>query len=250
MLLGARFALTRQFESLQASLEMAKATLGHLAVGFIRPALEEFLWLKYLATVDSSVASELYLILGVRDVMRSVEAAEEFIGADGMTKIGFPPNFSAYVSEWLAGNRRTLRSLNQRLGWPSSPAVATMQWIARQVGEEKLYVYLYSATSRAVHFSAGEVLRRSWGDPTNPDGYISVEDVDHRVYLSDFALYQLTRLFLSTWLSLERWHDKIMRLSEETVDEDRVLQFVEGFYALAAVPIILAKEYELIWKRP
>jgi hypothetical protein len=115
LLTGSRFALTRQFESVQAALELAKITLGHLSVSFIRPALEEYLWLKYLAGLDRSIASYFYLILGIRDVLRSVEATDEYIGDEGMAKVGFPPNFTASVGKWLAETKRRARTFNQQL---------------------------------------------------------------------------------------------------------------------------------------
>jgi hypothetical protein len=79
---------------------------------------------------------------------------------------------------------------------------------------------------------------------------VSIEDVDHRLYLSDFGFYQLIRLFISTWIATERWHDLVVPLSEETVDADQLLEWVKKFYALPGVPIVLAKEYELIWQHP
>src|SRR6476660_9756575 len=46
--------------------------------------------------------------------------------------------------------------------------------------------------------NAGEPFRRGWGNPSNPEGHISVEDVRYRAYRSNFGLYQLTRLFVDT----------------------------------------------------
>src|SRR6476469_1749787 len=46
--------------------------------------------------------------------------------------------------------------------------------------------------------NAGEPFRRGWGNPSNQEGHISVEDVRHRAYRSNFGLYQLTRLFVDT----------------------------------------------------
>jgi hypothetical protein len=250
LLLGSRFALTRQFEAIVAALQLTKVTLGHHSVSFLRPALEEYLWLKYLAQLDPGVASQLYMTLGVNDVLRSAEAVHGYVGEDGMANAGFPPAFQTYVVQQRAAITRKIREFNQQLGWPSRRPVASMEWIAGQVGERDLYAYLYSATSRSVHFSAGEGLRRTWGDPTNPEGYVSIEDVDHRLYLSDFGFYQLIRLFISTWIATERWHDLVVPLSEETVDADQLLEWVKKFYALPGVPIVLAKEYELIWQHP
>ncbi|MGN7780475.1 hypothetical protein ACTJJE_13255 [Mycolicibacterium sp. 22603] len=250
LLLGSRFALTRQFEAIVAALQLAKVTLGHHSVSFVRPGLEEYLWLTYFARLDPGVASQLYVTLGVNDVLRSAEAVHGYIGDDGMTNAGFPPGFHTFVVQRRAELTQKIRGFNQQLGWPGRPPVASMEWIAGQVGERDLYAYLYSATSRSVHFSAGEGLRRGWGDPTNPEGFVSVEDVDHRLYLSDFGFYQLVRLFISTWLATERWHDRVVPLSEETVDADQLLDWVERFYALPGVPIVLAKEYELIWQHP
>jgi hypothetical protein len=38
--------IRRQLEALEAALDLASANLGHLSVSFIRPSLEEMLWVK------------------------------------------------------------------------------------------------------------------------------------------------------------------------------------------------------------
>jgi hypothetical protein len=64
--------------------------------------------------------------------------------------------------------RDRLRALQKKHGWSGgdSPSGA---WIADQADERHLYDYLFAATSRANHFSAGEVLRRGWGRPGDHD---------------------------------------------------------------------------------
>ncbi|KSU73667.1 hypothetical protein AS032_20900 [Rhodococcus qingshengii] len=246
-LIGARFALTRQFESLRAAVELCNVDLGHLAVGFVRPACEELLWLQYLATLDESVAHDVYLALGSNDVMRSAQATHDFLGVEMMTQNGFPSGFSEFLTRVVPAQRKSLKAVGKSLGWPTTRSpVPSTQWISEQVGQRKLYDYLYAASSRAVHFSAGEGLRRAWGDP---DGAISVEDVHHRLYLADFALWQLTKLFLQTISNTEPWQGEFVPIETDFKDDADALDRLSAFQDLPGVPLVIAGEYELIWKR-
>ncbi|MDI9947014.1 DUF5677 domain-containing protein [Rhodococcus sp. IEGM 1302] len=244
-LIGARFALTRQFESLRAAVKLCDIDLGHLAVGFVRPACEELLWLQYLATLDESDAHDVYLALGNNDTMRSAQATQDFLGVEAMTEIGFPRGFSEFLAHAVPAQRKSLKAVGQSLGWPPRTPVPSTQWISEQVGQRKLYDYLYAASSRAVHFSAGEGLRRAWGDP---GGSISVEDVHHRLYLADFALWQLTKLLLQTISNTEPWQGELVPRETDCKDDADAMDRLSAFQDLPGVPLVTAREYELIWK--
>src|SRR5260370_41801487 len=68
-LLVINHVIRRQIEGLEAALDLASANLGHLSVCFIRPSLEELIWVKNLSilALDTSqrhlIALAIYLSL-------------------------------------------------------------------------------------------------------------------------------------------------------------------------------------------
>lgn len=243
-LLGTRYALTRQVGAIKAAVELARANLGHYSVCFVRPAFEEFLWVMYLSTLDRRDAHDVFHAMALDDSMRQAQAADDFFRPEEMINQGFPQRFREFVDLQFDANKVDVTALGERLGWPRTRSgFPSMKWIATQVGEDKFYAYLYAATSRGVHFSAGEVLRHAWGQPGK---HVDVEDVDYQVFFSDYALYELTYLFLQTGLAAEPWHAQV--LSGQSDDECR--KYLLDFAKLGRIPIMTASEYELFWKKP
>lgn len=80
-----------------------------------------------------------------------------------------------------------LRALRQRHNW-SGGTLPSAEWIAERADKRDLYDYLHAATSRALHFSAGEIMRRGWG---HPYGRITTDQPEFREHLASFALDQL-----------------------------------------------------------
>jgi hypothetical protein len=247
-LLGYRVAVARQREALDAAVRLAESTLGHMAVGFVRTACEEFLWLKYLASLDVADANEVFVALGNFDNMRSVQAALGFAGVDALVGQGFPRGFVDASGEVLVDAEDRLRGLKNRLGWDNRRGPSA-GWVATAVGERPLFDYLYAASSRSVHFSAGEMLRRGWFDQ---DGRVSVADVDHRLFLSDFALSELVRLLMKTLCVADRW----LGVGQVDVEADLATMHTAGqsfdervaaFGAVGRVPLVWAREFEQAW---
>jgi hypothetical protein len=56
-----------------------------------------------------------------------------------------------------------LRTLTRSLGWNGKSAWPSVWHMAKACGLEELYRYLYSATSKWVHFSPHVLLRMGWG---------------------------------------------------------------------------------------
>lgn len=256
-LIGVHHALLRQLESLNAALQLADHNLGHLAVGSVRPACEEFLWLQYLASLDRESAHDVFMLMAINDSMRSAAAMRGFVGDAIMTSaLGFPPEFVQAIDRMVARSKKSLGVVGGRLDWPPNrrAPVPSTRWIAESVNELALYDYLYAASSRAVHFSAGEAVRRAWGDPR---GHVRTDVEHHREYLSDFALFQLVKLFFKTLVATKQWNRRLEdadaeRESNETelseIATPEAMERVSVFAALPSVPLVLASEYELMWK--
>lgn len=57
--IATNYILRRQLEALDATAALAAAGLGHLTVGFIRPALDELLWMLWVKDLPQMEAQEL-----------------------------------------------------------------------------------------------------------------------------------------------------------------------------------------------
>jgi hypothetical protein len=112
-----------------------------------------------------------------------------------MKDLWYTTEFLDAAEERLNETRDALKELQTQYSW-SGRIVPSANWIAEQAGQRQLYDYLHAATSRALHFSAGEIMRRGWGSPT---GYMTTDPPIIREHLADFALFQLVLLFFKTW---------------------------------------------------
>jgi len=160
-LLAINHTVRRQRDAMSAALALINADLGHVAVGFVRPALDERLWLEYLAPLSRPESQELLARLGRYDVFRSISAQRAYIGDDVMASLWYSSEFLTDLDARTTMAKTRLKELSRKHGW--SGLLPPTSWIAAQVGETALYEYLHSATSRSLHFSVGEVLRSAWG---------------------------------------------------------------------------------------
>lgn len=184
----------RQRDAIQGAIALGKARQGHLAVAFVRPLLEERLWMMFLADMPEASANALLLAMGRWDTVRSLVAQRDYIGDDEMTLyLWYPPGFVDAREAQLPAIKAELVDLRRQWGWQGT--LPSTQWVADKVSLRAEYDYLHSATSRAVHFSAGEVLRRGWGAP---GGALLTNKPEFREHLAGFAYDQLWRLHLGT----------------------------------------------------
>jgi hypothetical protein len=117
------------------------------------------------------------------------------------------------------------------------PSVAEMAHITGRYHD--LYAFLYHASSRAVHFSTGELLRRVWGEP----GKLTIRSAHYSEYWSAFALHWGAMLyldFLNTALALTPRDPGIY----EEVDIEGLGDAIQRA-GMGGVPIIT--EEELDW---
>ncbi len=84
------YVLRRQQEALEATLQLARAGLGHLTVSFIRPALDELLWMSFLKDQDQAQAQKLMIAMGQWDARRSLSAQRNHVGDTVMTTLWYP----------------------------------------------------------------------------------------------------------------------------------------------------------------
>ena len=159
-----RGVIKRWHEALDAICNMAEIGVGHFGVTLVRPAFEELVWIEYLDK-NKSKANELVVLLTMQEIAANLVAQNDYVGVKGMKALGFTQRF---VKSSLARNRnynKQIRDLVRELGWPKrrEGALPSMAFLARKVGRAQEYGFLYQGTSRYVHFSTTEILRRVWG---------------------------------------------------------------------------------------
>jgi hypothetical protein len=159
-----------------------------------------------------------------------------------MKQLWYPQAFLDWAASSKTLARDSLRELQKKHKW-SGGDTPSGAWIADQAGERQLYDYLFAATSRAIHFSAGEVLRRGWG---TPEGILITDKPEFRGHLAAFALDQLVRLYLKTVSVVMPLIEHAGVGSDEDMEFDTHIQHVlERVLSFGKVPLVHAHEWNL-----
>jgi hypothetical protein len=209
-----RAVVIRQYEAMQAILRMVDAGFGHFGVTLLRPAFEELVWLEYLKAHDD-VGRELVVLLARTELADGLKAQNDYVGTKVMHELGFSQRF---VKVQLARNRETeasLRAIGKRLGWRSGQTLPSMSFLSQKVGRQREYSFLYQGTSRYVHFSVQELLRRGWGRK----GFISISSKHLSEYWQHFVMYWGVRLLLDTVIVCEDLLARPDQFPKEKADE-------------------------------
>jgi hypothetical protein len=239
-LLAINASIRRQLEAIRAGVVLVHQDLGHLAVAFVRASIEEVMYLKFFQGLNKEASQRLFTLLGSWDGLRSLLAQRAYVGESVMHELWFSTEFLDAAEDKRDQVRVELRALRKEYKW-SGGDLPSAQWIAERVGEQRLYAYLHAATSRALHFSAGEIARRGWG---NPSGTMMTDKPGFREHLAAFALYQLVVLFFETWAGLEETGEASVTLNPD-VDASEVDAVVQQIAALGLVPLVHAAEWNL-----
>lgn len=235
-----RAILRRQFDSLEAISHLVAEQKGYAAGPLLRPACEELIWIKYLAGIGHDDSEELLKCVASRELLDSLRAQDKY----GGRAVTIQPGLLSSLEDAVAPKdamRARLRVLGRRLDWPSDTIEAgelpSVFWLAKKTGKKKVYDFLYHATSRFVHFSVAELLRRAWCKP----GSVSVRSIHFRDYWGAFARYWGLRLFLDSVIDL----CETPGMPEEGLNEAGLLSAAERIGAFGQVPIITAEK--LAW---
>jgi hypothetical protein len=246
-LLAINAAFRRQIESMRAAVALARQDLGHLAVAFVRPSLEDVMYLHFFVSLPLEASQKLLIPLGKWDGARSLLAQRAYLGDDVMAALWYPKALLDAVQVNRYEIRAELKTLREQYHW-SGGDVPSASWIAEQVGQKKLYDYLHAATSRSVHFSVGEILRRGWG---HPSGNISTDNPGFRQHLAEFALDQLWRLHIETWKSTRPLLCEAAGIStDDTLAFDEMRPVLDRLNATGRVPLVHAAEWNLTPEGP
>lgn len=240
-LLATNYLVRRQLEAIDAALLLTRGELGHMAVGFVRPALDELLWLTWMVTLSRDTAQRLLVAMGRSDATRSLLAQRRHVGDDVMSELWYPVAFLDSVEAGRHAIDQELARARKALSWQGRD-LPTARWVAEQTGNLDLYEYLHSATSRALHFSMGEVERNGWGEP---GGILTTKKREFRDYRAAFALDQLPKLFIRTSAAAAPLFEGAGMSSDPDLDDEALLRSVELLMSLGTVPLVHAHEWNL-----
>jgi hypothetical protein len=185
-------------------------------------------FLKYLRLLPAETANRFLVLRNSQEVVRTISAQQNFAGAAGMRELGFPRSFVSEAQSRTPAVEAAMLEMAEVQGWDirelpggrrrsDGPSVPFM---ARSVGLEKLYGFLYSATSRSVHFSITELLKQGWGKPGET---LSFSPRHFECYWAGFSLYWGSYLFINIAVDVA-----------EVLEADTLPDVDEERYTLAA----------------
>ena len=228
--------LCRQFDLLEVISQLAAQGKGYAAAPLLRPACEEVIWTKYLSGILPSRADRLLYCIAHKEQLDSLRNQDNVAGRATTRNLGLEPYLRS-VTRQEARYRSWMKDLAKKLGWPNKTGkrLPSMRWMAKATNQLDLYHSIYHATSRFVHFSVNELLRRAWGVP----GRISIHSKYFGSYWAQASLYWGLLLFLKyPW-------DAIDIEEAEIDDEERMLEAMQAIGRVGKPPIITPDE--LYW---
>ena len=191
-----RGLLLRQFESLEVISDLVGKNKGSVAGPLLRPACEEFIWVKYLASIPPSDAENIFRLAGLEELYDSLTAIDETAGKAATEELGLKPHLEQ-ARRYKDKRRDALNEIAEKLGWPKGKRkTPSVRWLAKRTGEEYVYGTVYHATSRFAHFSAAELGRRVWWRKT--DKKLSISSSHFGDHWNRFCLHWGALLFIYT----------------------------------------------------
>jgi len=241
-LLVCRCVLRRQFDALGAMVSMVSRGEAHASVPLLRPACEEFLWIKYLQTVKSELREEIVLQKSLIETADSLDAQRAYAGDGTMKELGFTTRFLDGFIEYRQIAQSKLKTAKKQLNWPRRPELLpSTRYLARVTNEMELYDLIYHATSRTVHFTVSELLRWAWGDAKE----VTISSRHMNEYWAIFSLYWGWRLFFFTFAQIAEAFESAGVFLQDFSDEALFESLMSEFASLGMVPIITSHEMNL-----
>ena len=240
-----RAILCRQYECLECILHLVEHNRGYAGVPLLRPACEELIWAKYLSSLDEVSAYNLLLCVAQKEMFDSLTAQDNFLGRNE-TESQVLVNYLERLTKFQPKLRGMLAELGKRLGWPrkniQDRTLPSMRWLAQATKMKWVYDFVYHASSRYVHFSTTELLRRAWGTPDE----ITIRSTNFGPYWSAFALAWGQRLLTETFLAL---HQSLEAdgLLDVDVDEEKIISAYKRIADFGLVPIVTPGELYWPW---
>jgi hypothetical protein len=159
-----RCVVRRQYDALETIIGLAQGQ-SHSASPLLRPACEEYLWLKFLRTIPPNIREAIILAKSSIDATQTVEAQVSHVQDKTLQQFGFNSDFVEHMRQMRTEAETNMKMVGKQLKWKlrNNQYFPSVAQIARLVDEQQLYSILYHATSRTVHFNVAELFRRAWG---------------------------------------------------------------------------------------
>ncbi len=127
-------------------------------------------------------------------------------------------------------------------GWPLDHHLPPgAGWLASQVGLSDLHAFLYSASSKGVHFSMTEHMRSAYFDSA-ADAAVRFAAPTYVAYRSAFVVYWLSNLLVKSAAAVAEILPEFQIHQEE---EDDFLPIVQRVSRHGRVPIVMPFEFNL-----
>ena len=233
----------RQLSAIRGAVLLAENELGHLTLPLIRPACEERIWLTYLLSLEPEDQNLLISLMVRLEGALMVEAQQKYFGSKMMKRLGFSKQFVTGQTANRAEAEEKLAGLGERLGWKAEPGeLPTTGWLASTTGLSQLYEFVYSATSKGVHFSPSEQFRSGWTGSDPADRVRFLAD-SYTAYRADFGLYWLSVLFAETLATVLKHGLLEDSMFADDIAAQELRSIVATIRSRSPVPIALASEF-------
>ena len=233
-----RAIIIRQFEGLQVISQTVGSGIRFSVGPLFRPACEELIWAKYLTKISKDQAEQVVVHMALDEQFNSLNAQDKYAGRPVTETLGLLPHLDASKKK-RRESLEQLREIGKQLAWPKhvieDGKLPPLYWLADFTNERSTYDFIYHATSRFVHFSVSELLRRAWGNPLI--GTISVESKHFGNYWAHFCLHWGTSLFLRTLEALDESLDIPIGIGKA-----ESLEVLKNIGEFGQTPIITAEE--------
>jgi Family of unknown function (DUF5677) len=241
-LLVCRCVLRRQFDALEAIVNLVGRGEAHSSVPLLRPACEEFLWVKYLCTLKPELREVIVLQKSQIETADTLDAQRAYAGDKLMEEFGFTTTFMDALRKNRSSAQMKLKVVKKQLKWPTKPEfLPSANFLARLTNEKELYDLIYHATSRTVHFTVSELLRRAWGDAKE----VTISSQHMHGYWSKFSLYWGWRLFFFTFVEIAAAFESQGVPLPNFADETRFDVLMKEFASPGMMPIITPRELNM-----
>ena len=234
--------LRRQFDALEAIVNLVGRGEAHSSAPLLRPACEEFLWVKYLGTLKPELREVIVLQKSQIETADTLDVQRTYAGDKLMEEFGFTTTFMDALRKNRSSAQLKLKVVKKQLKWPTKPEfLPSANFLARVTNEKELYDLIYHATSRTVHFTVSELLRRAWGDSKE----VTISSRHMHRYWSKFSLYWRCRLFFFTFVEIAQAFESQGVPLPNFADETLFESLMKEFAAPGMMPIITPHEMNM-----
>jgi hypothetical protein len=161
--------------------------------GALRSICEDLIALKFIHGMDVHDRSPFVMALSMFEQFRSADAQESFFTHERKSQ---PILSTKLIQEVGQRSEQELKSYKAKYGWQSRNLMPSTFQMAKHVGLDTLYRYLYHATSEWVHFKPRVLLRMGWGTSNAEDAEFQFSTRNFHLYYFEFNRFYSVYLFI------------------------------------------------------